>query len=130
MYKHTVECVDYNGNPYTEDLYFNLSKAEIAELELAHKEGLEKTINKMVEEENTPEMASFFKNLLLKSYGKKSEDGRRFIKSDELVEAFVQSDAYSEFFYLLLSDENVMEAFTTNVLPSVKDGQLVRGAVN
>lgn len=123
MYKHTVECVDYNGNPYTEDLYFNLSKAEVAEMQLTYPEGLDEYIKKITKEgkEDVPEMTRFFKELLLKSYGVKSEDGRRFVKTPEVVSDFLQSDAYSEMFYLLLSDENVMETFITNVMPKVNN---------
>ena len=119
MFKYTVDCVDYNGSPYSEDLYFNLSKGEMAELELSYKEGLDKVIERMTAEENTPEMALFFKDILLKAYGKKSEDGRKFIKNQQMIDDFVQSDAYSEFFYKLLTDENLMESFTQGILPKI-----------
>lgn len=123
MYKHTIEYVDYNGNPQKETLYFNLSKAEVAEMQLTYPDGLDKHIEKIVgnEEEgrkpDIPEMTRFFKELLLKAYGKKSEDGRRFIKGKTMSEEFEQTEAYSEMFYLLLTDEATMEAFTTAIMP-------------
>jgi hypothetical protein len=123
MYKHTVTYTDYNGNEQTEDLYFNLSKAEVAEMQLTYPQGLDKYVESIMGDEdkgieaNIPEMTRFFKELMLKSYGVKSEDGRRFIKNDKLREEFLQTEAYSEMFYALLTDENTMTTFVKNVMP-------------
>lgn len=127
MYKHTVTYTDYNGNEQTEDLYFNLSKGEAAELQLSYKEGLDGYLKKIMGDESkgiepdVPAMTKFFKEMLLKSYGKKSEDGRRFIKNDTLTEEFTQTEAYSEMFYSLLTDEDVMDAFISGTLPKVEE---------
>lgn len=126
MYKHTIKYVDYDGNEQTEDLYFNLSKGEVAEMQLMYPQGLDTYMKSILGDEekgiepDIPAMTKFFKEMLLKAYGKKSVDGRRFIKNDEISTEFMQTEAYSEMFYLLLTDENVMDAFVANTLPKVE----------
>ena len=98
MLKKTITYTDYDGVQRTEDFYFNLSKAEIAEMELSTAGGLDKTINRIVAEQDGARIIALFKDLVLKSYGKKSDDGRRFIKNQELRDDFAQTEAYSDLF--------------------------------
>ena len=97
MYKKEMTYTDYNGNVRTENFYFNLTKAEVIEMELEVAGGLEAYINKIVAEQDLPRLIKIFKDLLLRSYGEKSLDGKRFIKSDELRTAFSQTEAYSRY---------------------------------
>lgn len=117
MIKKTITYTDYNGLERTEDFYFNLSKAEAAEMMMSTSEGLENTISRIVKEQDAPAMVKMFKDVILRSYGEKSSDGKRFIKSKELSESFSQTEAYSQLFMELVSDTSAVEAFIDGVLP-------------
>lgn len=117
MLKKNIKYVDYDGNERTEDFYFNLNKAEVIELQLGTVGGLTKTLEKIVQEKDASRIIEYFKTLILKAYGEKSADGRRFIKSQELCDAFEQTEAYSELFMELASDAKMAAEFINGVLP-------------
>ena len=106
MFKHNIKYTDYNGMERNEVFYFNLSKAELMEMELSTNAGVEEMIRMMIATNDNAKIVQTFKDLILKSYGIKSEDGRRFIKSKELREQFEQSEAYSEFFMEMIANED------------------------
>lgn len=118
MLKKTIKYTDYNDNEIVEDFYFHLSKAELVEMEVAEKEGLGETLQKIVEEDDRHKIVEYFKKIILLSYGKKSEDGRRFIKSQEIRDDFTQTDAYSELFIELATDANAASSFIKGVMPA------------
>lgn len=118
MLKKTMTYIDYEGEERTEDFYFNLSKAELTEMDLTTEGGLEKVINKIIAEKNNKEIVELFKDLILKAYGEKSLDGKRFIKSKELRDAFMQTEAYSNLFIELLSDANAAANFVNGIIPA------------
>ncbi|MCM1524226.1 MAG: hypothetical protein NC120_07175 [Ruminococcus sp.] len=122
MLKKTISYTDYDGNPRTEDFYFNLSKAEIARMELsaAGTGGLEKTLQHMVDSKDGKRIAESVERLILDSYGEKSVDGKRFIKSKELSEAFYQTEAYSELFMELVLDAEKAAAFVRGIVPTIE----------
>ena len=117
MLKKTISFTDYNGNSRTEDFYFNLTKAEISEMELSTAGGLTQMLRGIVAAQDMPSIVKFVKELILKSYGKKSPDGRRFIKSPEISEDFSQTEAYSQLFMELCSDDNATSAFVNGIIP-------------
>ena len=117
MLKKNIKYVDYDGNERTEDFYFNPNKAEVIELQLGTVGGLTKTLEKIVQEKDASRIIEYFKTLILKAYGEKSADGRRFIKSQELRDAFEQTEAYSELFMELASDAKMAAEFINGVLP-------------
>ena len=117
MLKKTITYEDFNGVERTEDLYFNLTEAEIVEMELGTTGGFVEKINKVIAAKDAPTIMNIFKDLLLKSYGEKSPDGKRFIKNAELREAFAQTNAYSKLFMELAFDEEAASNFINNVIP-------------
>ena len=119
MLKKTITYVDYDGKERIEDFYFNLTKAEITEMELSEEGGLIKTIERVVAEEDGAKIIEIFKDLILKSYGEKSLDGKRFIKSDKLKEEFSQTEAYSELFMELATNEEKASEFVNGIIPKV-----------
>lgn len=122
MYKKTMIYVDYNGVERTEDFYFNLNKAELLELELGTEGGYEQLLTKIIKTKDQVKLIKIFKDLILMTYGEKSPDGRRFIKSDELRESFMQTEAYSDLFLLLASDDKEAAAFVNGIIPqSLRD---------
>lgn len=124
MLKKTITYEDYNGVERTEDFYFNLSKAELIEMELGVDGGYAEMIQRVVDAKDTPTIISIFKKLLLKSYGKKSDDGRRFIKSPEISKEFEQSPAYSDMFMELSTDSAKAADFVNGLIPKSLQAQV------
>ena len=118
MLKKTITYEDYNGVERTEDFYFNLSKAEVTEMELSVRGGLSAMLDELVKSGDNARIVEIFKDLVLRSYGEKSADGKRFVKSKELSEAFSQTEAYNEIFMELALDEKAAVAFVNGILPS------------
>ena len=98
MLKKTITYTDYNGNPRTEDFYFNLNEAELAEMVVSVDGGLTAMIQRIVAAQDGKQIIATFKDIVLRAYGEKSPDGRRFIKSPELRDAFSQTEAYVKLF--------------------------------
>ena len=97
MLKKTITYIDYNGTERKEDFYFNLSKAEIMEMEMGTTGGMVEMINKIVAAQDAPAIIDMFKKMILKAYGEKSADGKRFIKSQLFMELATDADAASKF---------------------------------
>ena len=117
MIKETIKYTDYNGNELEEDFYFNLSKSEITEMELSYPNGLSDHITKITQSNNGAEIIKLFKELILSSYGRKWDDGKRFIKSDEEAKAFSQTEAYSELFMKLATNAEAAAEFVNGIVP-------------
>lgn len=117
MLKKTVVYTDYNGVERKEDFYFNFTKAELTEMELTTTGGLAEMIQKVVDTQDGPQIVTIFKDLVLKAYGEKSLDGKRFIKNQELRDAFSQTEAYSEIFMELATDADAAAKFVNGVVP-------------
>ena len=118
MLKKTIAYTDYNGADRTEDFYFNLSKAEIMEMELGVSGGFVEMINKIIAAQDTPSLVKIFKDMVLKAYGEKSPDGKRFIKSEELATEFSQTEAYSVLFMELATDAEAGANFVNGIVPA------------
>ena len=121
MLKKTITYTDYNGVSRTEDFYFNLTQAEITEMELSTSGGLAEMIQKIVAAKDAPAIIKVFKDLILKAYGEKSLDGKRFVKSDEIRTAFSQTEAYSQLFMELAFDDKKAAEFVNGIIPANMD---------
>lgn len=118
MLKKTITYTDYDGNTRTEDFYFNLSKAEIAEMQMSASGGLDRVINQIIAEQDGKRIIELFKDLILRSYGKKSDNGKRFIKSQELRDEFAQTEAYSDLFMELATNADAASEFVNGIIPT------------
>lgn len=118
MLKKTITYTDFNGEEVTEDHFFHLSKAELVELELSHQGGLSAALERIVAAEDGKQIIAEFKNIILGSYGKKSLDGRRFIKNQEIREEFESSEAYSTMFMELVTETDKAVEFINGVMPA------------
>lgn len=127
MLEKKITYTDYNGVERTETHYFNLSKAEILDMELFTEGGFVNMLERLVEEQNQIELVKLFKELVLKSYGVKSDDGRRFIKSDEQTKAFTETEAFSQLYLTLAQDSEAASEFAIAIMP--RDLQPKDGAV-
>lgn len=117
MLKKTMTYTDYNGTERTEDHYFNLTKAELMEMEMSTTGGLAEMIQRIVAAQDAPAIIKIFKELVLKAYGQKSPDGRRFVKNDDLREEFSQTEAYSQLFMELATDADAAAKFIAGIIP-------------
>ena len=118
MLKKTITYTDFDGNERSEDFYFNLSKAEIMEMELGVSGGMSQMLNKIVAAQDSERIIKIFKEIILKAYGEKSPDGRRFIKSEELSTAFSQTEAYSQLFMELATNADAASKFVNGIVPA------------
>lgn len=124
MLKKTITYTDYNGMERTEDFYFNLTKAELMEMEMGTSGGFAEMIQRIVAAKDAPAIIKIFKEMILKAYGQKSPDGRRFIKNEELREEFSQTEAFSILYMELATDDKAAAKFVNGVMP----GELVQEA--
>lgn len=120
MFKKAITYTDYDGNERTETFFFNLNKAELIEFNYFVDGGMEQFLQRIVKNEDAKGMIDLFKELIRRSYGEKSEDGLRFIKSRNghaLADDFMQTEAYSELFVELTSDEKKASEFINGIIP-------------
>lgn len=113
----SITYKDFLGNERTEDFRFHLSSAELAEMELSTSGGMERMLNTIVKTQDTPKLIKIFKDLILKSYGEVSNDGKRFMKSEEMSRAFEESNAYDNLFMELVTDSNKAADFFKGIVP-------------
>lgn len=122
MLKKTIKYTDYNGVEREEPFFFHLSKAEIMEMEMGTAGGLAEMIQSIIDSNNTPEIIKIFKDIILKAYGEKSLDGKRFTKVSDtgipLSIGFSQTEAYSELFMELATDADAAAKFIQGIIPS------------
>lgn len=118
MLKKTITYTDYNGTERTENFYFNLTKAELMEMELGTTGGFTEMVQNIVNAKDAPALIKIFKDLVLKAYGIKSADGKRFIKSDEIASEFAQTEAYSILFMELATDDKAAAEFVNGIVPA------------
>lgn len=117
MLKKTISYEDFDGNQRTEDHYFNLTEAEIAEMELSMNGGLSQLLTKILQENDQKQIIEYFKKIVLMAYGEKSLDGRKFVKNQKIRDEFASTAAYSEIFMELATDADAASAFVKGVMP-------------
>lgn len=122
MLKKKITYTDYNGMERTEDFYFNLTEAEITEMEMSTAGGFTGMIQRIVDAQDGPSIIKVFKEIILKAYGEKSADGRRFVKSEELSNEFSQTEAYSQLFMELATNAEAASTFINAIVPDKRKG--------
>lgn len=118
MIKRSITYVDYNGKERTEDHWFHLNKAEIMRLEMSVKGGLTAAIHKYVANDDNTSIFQIIEEVILKSYGEKSPDGKKFIKNEEILNNFTQTEAYSSLLIELMSDDKKAADFMNAIVAS------------
>lgn len=117
MLKKTITYTDYNGTERTENFYFNLSKAELMDMQLGTVGGFDTMIQNIIDAKDVPTLMKIFKDIIFKAYGEKSADGKRFVKSEEISKAFSETEAYSVLFMELITDAKAAAAFINGLIP-------------
>lgn len=122
MLTKKIKYTDYNGTEREETFCFNLTKAELMEMEMSTSGGLAEMIQNIVQTQDAPAIIKVFKDLVLKAYGEKSPDGKRFIKMNDtgvpLSLGFSQTEAYSQLFMELATDADKAAAFINGIVPA------------
>lgn len=118
MLKKTIKYTDFNGTEREEDFYFNLTKSEIARMQFESGGSMSDRIRNIIRAKDTNEIMKIFESIILRAYGKKSEDGRRFMKSEEISREFTESPAFDELYFELISDSDKFAAFVNALIPS------------
>lgn len=118
MLKKTTTYIDFMGNERTEDHYFNLTKAELTKLSLSVNGGLDKMLESMIREQDNAALMQWFDKIILMSYGRRSLDGKRFEKSEEISREFSQTGAYDQIFMeLVTGGEKAVAEFINGIIP-------------
>lgn len=122
MLMKKIKYTDYNGNEREETFCFNLTKAELMEMEMSTSGGLAEMIQNIVQTQDAPAIIKVFKDLILKAYGEKSPDGKKFVKMNEagvpLSLGFSQTEAYSQLFMELATDADKAAKFINGIVPA------------
>ena len=140
MIKETVTYTDFNGEEKTEDLYFNLSRAELLRYNLSQEGGFEGALKRIlglsdtdsVSENNQEIVNNMDADKLTQlfdwvewfigiSYGIKTDDGR-FVKSEKIKEEFLSSEAYSELLMKLATDPSKANEFSRGIIGEASKG--------
>lgn len=117
MIKKTITYTDFNDEIQEEDFYFNLTKDELIRFGTKYPGGLEQKIEKLIKSNDVQEVYDIFRTIILEAYGEKSEDGKRFIKSEEMSVAFSQTNAFSELIMELINNSEYGAKFIEGLLP-------------
>lgn len=117
MLKKTITYIDYDGMERTEDFWFNLSKTELTKLDAELPGGVLGVLRKIIDKKDRKALVDFIETLILRSYGEKTLDGKRFVKTPDMAEEFMQTPAYDELFMSILSDTDSQTSFINGVIP-------------
>lgn len=117
MLKKTITYTDFNDEERTEDFYFFLSKAKLAEMEFSTNGGMKNKLERLINEKDGAEICKLIKDLIVLSYGKKSDDGKRFMQTPEIAQEFLETEAYSELFMELTTNAEAAAAFVNGIIP-------------
>ena len=117
MLKKTITYTDYDGMQRTEDFWFNLSKTELTKLDAELPGGVLGVLRKIIDKKDRKALVDFIETLILRSYGEKTLDGKRFVKTPDMAEEFMQTPAYDELFMSILSDTDSQTSFINGVIP-------------
>ncbi len=130
MLKQTITYTDYDDVERTETFYFNLSEAELTEMQLEQGGGFDAMLQRIVDSKDIPGLTKVFKQLIIRAYGEKSADGKYFRKSADISEKFLSTEAYSKLYMELISDPDKMADFITGLLPKSVQGEVAKQKAN
>ncbi len=117
MYSELVEYTNFNGERVKERLYFNITRTELQKQNMHTKGGLLSYLTRIIATRDQEEIATYFEKIINMSYGIKSDDGKRFEKSEKITQDFINSAAYDEIFFKLTTDEDYAAKFINGIMP-------------
>lgn len=119
MVKRTIKYTDFNGEQRVEDFYFNLTAAEVAKMEWSKNGGLSTFMKRIFDAKDITEITKVIDMMIMEAYGEKSDDGKYFVKGKdhEKARAFMETQAYSDFYFDLISRKGAMAQFFNELVP-------------
>ena len=130
MIAKTMTYKDFNNVERTETFYFNLTPAEAVEMQVMESGGLGVYIDRIIQEQDVRKIIEIFKDLILRSYGVKSNDGKHFLKDEKLRAAFASTNAYSDLFMQLATDADMASAFLNGIVPQMSEEEIAKFSKN
>lgn len=127
MYKETITYNDFDGFERTEDFYFNFTKAEIVEFDMSRDGGMKSLLERIINSPSNTEVLSMFRTIVQGAYGKKSDDGRKFEKSQKILDDFMSTEAYSDFCMKLYTNPDFAATFINAIIPEIPKTETVNG---
>lgn len=118
MLKKMIKYTDYNGVEREEPFYFNLNKAELIKWEGSTVGGMRAMYDKIIATQDQEALIALFETIIQRSYGEKSQDGKRFMKSPEILANFTSTEAYSNLFMELASNDESAAEFMNGIMPA------------
>lgn len=131
MFKETITYTDYNGSKRTEDFYFNLTKAELTEMQLSQEGTMSEYLNRIKSTNDVPKIVEVFKQIILKAYGEKSDDGKYFYKvrdGHRLSDDFAQTEAFSDLYMRLALNDEAASIFIKKLIPQEYAKQIAQAS--
>ena len=126
MIKKTVTYTDYNGEQRTETFYFHYTEAEILDMEMSEEGSFADRIQRIIDAKDKTALMKLIKKFVIDEYGVKSEDGKRFMKNDELKTAFLECPAYSDIFMEMVTNDEIAAEFVNGVIPSTMKDRVAK----
>ena len=126
MIKKTVTYTDYNGEQRTETFYFHYTEAEILDMEMSEEGSFADRIQRIIDAKDKTALMKLIKKFVIDAYGVKSEDGKRFMKNDELKTAFLECPAYSDIFMEMVTNDEIAADFVNGVIPSTMKDRVAK----
>ena len=126
MIKKTVTYTDYNGEQRTETFYFHYTEAEILDMEMSEEGSFADRIQRIIDAKDKTALMKLIKKFVIDAYGVKSEDGKRFMKNDELKTAFLECPAYSDIFMEMVTNDEIAAEFVNGVIPSTMKDRVAK----
>lgn len=117
MYKKLIVYKDYNGNERKEFFYFNLTKVELSKWEVETSGGMREILENIIKTQDRKGLVELFDDVIRRSYGEKSSDGKYFMKSEEILQRFISTEAYTTLFMELASDDTAASEFINGIMP-------------
>ena len=126
MIKRTVTYEDYNGEKRTETFYFHYTEAEILDMEMSEEGSFAERIQRIIDAKDNTALMKLIKKFVIDAYGVKSDDGKRFMKNDEVKAAFLECPAYSDIFMDMVTDEDIAAEFVNGVIPNTMKDRVAK----
>lgn len=131
MFTVNVTYIDFDDQEYTERLYFNMTKVEFMRWQAESGDNLTERMKTALEKHDSSKIMDYFEELIRRSYGEKSDDGKRFVKDPQKTRDFMTSAAYDELFWRITQNQEECNAFMRGVLPNVPpSGEVKQNAVS
>lgn len=126
MLKKRITYTNFEDEEVTETFYFNLTKADLMEMEVSKRGGLNGYIERIQETNDAGLVFEELKSLMSRSVGRLAPDGRGFSRSQQIRDEFMNSEAFSNFILEMLTDPQLAAEFIQGLIPKNIESEVDR----